>query len=254
MRSLFYILVIAFVSCTNRKNQTGKITPVDTVLKSEKSPKIDNSKYYTTKDTIIITNEMDDTLQFEKQEFNHLVDNHPEFMAANMNHPEVAYYNTTEKEGFDSEAGQDAYYILYAYFLKLQNGETKYFDRRKKLIEIYSNINSLFGYFEYGGTYFGHQHARIPGYAEYSIYLYKPYEIYRTSKTYDITRQKDLYIKSLRQLITDENKIDFNMLGKDKIPRMKTLNKIVDAIDSAITDIYYLRRAQEFQYRHYEYY
>ena len=74
------------------------------------------------------------------------------------------------------------------------------------------------------------------------------------SKTYNITKQKELYIKSLRQLIEDENKIDFNTLGQEKIERTKKLNKIVDELDKLITDNFYLRRAQEFQYGHYEYY
>jgi len=90
------------------------------------------------------------------------------------------------------------------------------------------------------------------GYAEYSIYLISEIKI---EKTYDITKQKELYIKSLRQLIEDESKIDFETLDKDKkSERKKELNKIVNELDSFITDIFYLRRAQEFQYEYYEYY
>ena len=142
---------------------------------------------------------------------------------------------------------------LKKYFLKQKNGVKEFAQQRQKLIDIYSNINSLFGHFEYGGTYFGHQSSRILGYAEYSIYLL-PKNNDNISKTYDITKQKELYIKSLRQLIEDENKIDFNTLGQEKIERTKKLNKIVDELDKLITDNFYLRRAQEFQYGHYEYY
>ena len=92
------------------------------------------------------------------------------------------------------------------------------------------------------------------GYAEYSVYLYKQNEAFTISKTYDITKQKELYIKSLRQLISDESSIDFETLDEDKIERTKKLNKIVDDLDRAITDIYFLRRTQEFHYSHYEYY
>jgi hypothetical protein len=111
----------------------------------------------------------------------------------------------------------------------------------------------LFGYFEYGGTYFGHQAKRILGYAEYSISLL-PKKEEDFEKTYAITKQKELYIKSLRQLIDDESRIDFNTLGSDKVKRNNELNKIVDELNSLITDIFYLRRAQEFQYEHYEIY
>lgn len=73
-------------------------------------------------------------------------------------------------------------------------------------------------------------------------------------KTYKIDRQKSLFIKSLRQLIDDENEIDFNTLEKDKSDRVKKLNTIIDELDILITDLFYLRRAQEFQYVNYEYY
>lgn len=142
---------------------------------------------------------------------------------------------------------------MYAYFLKQRNGVTEFAQQRQKLIDIYSNINSLFGHFEYGGTYFGHQSSRILGYAEYSIYLL-PKTKDDISKTYNITTQKELYVKSLRQLIEDESKIDFNTLGQEKIERTKKLNKIVDELDKLITDNFYLRRAQEFHYGYYEYY
>jgi hypothetical protein len=112
-------------------------------------------------------------------------------------------------------AGQDEYYVLYAHFLKQRNGIDEFAERRKKLIAIYKNINSLFQHFEHGGTYFGHQSLRTLGYAEYSVYLYKHFEDY-FSKAYGIAKQKDIYIKSLRQLIDDESSVDFEILGKEK--------------------------------------
>ena len=124
---------------------------------------------------------------------------------------------------------------------------------RRKLIDIYTDINSLFQRFQYGGTYFGHQYSRILGYAEYSVYLYSQSKD-NIEKTYDISKQKELYIKSLRQLIDDESKIDNETLGNDKIARIKELNKIVDDLNKLITDNFYLRRTQEFHYGHYEYY
>jgi hypothetical protein len=162
------------------------------------------------------------------------------------------YYNGNDRGDFASEVGQDVYYALYAYFLKQKNGIDPYEKQRKKLIEIYSNINSLFGHFQYGGTYFGHQQMRILGYAEYSVYLLQKIEN-GFEKTYNIKKQKELYIKSLRQLILDESEIDYNSLGEQKIERTKKLNKKVDSLDSLITDVFYLRRAQEFHYIHYAY-
>jgi hypothetical protein len=254
MKTLLLILIFGFLSCTNQTHQADETNPIDNSAIHKSSSKTDNSKYYTTKDTLIITNEIGDTSKYGKQEFNQLIDNHPEFVSDNIRDPDLTYYNHGEREEFNSEAGQDDYYMLYAYFLKNKNGDLKYSERRNKLIDIYSNINSLFGHFQYGGTYFGHQQARILGYAEFSIYLFKISENNGFSKTYDITNQKNIYIKSLRQLIIDENSIDFNTLGQDKVKRTKILNSIVDEIEKAITDNFYLRRTQEFHYGHYEYY
>jgi hypothetical protein len=254
MNTLLYISIFGFLSCNNQTQQSDKKQSIDTTAKVEISNKIENSKYYTTVDTLIIATEIGDTLKYAKDEFNEIIDNHPELVSDNIQNPDQVYHCSGEKKGFNSEAGQDEYFMLYAYFLKSKNGERKYSERRKKLIDIFLNINSLFGHVEYGGTYFGHQQARILGYAEFSVYLYKQNETYGISKTYDITKQKELYIKSLRQLINDESKIDFNTTGQEKIERTKELNIIVDEIDKSITDNYYLRRTQDFHYGHYEYY
>lgn len=254
MKTLLYISIFGLLSCKNRTQHSDIKQTIDSNPKVEISNKIDNLKYYTTADTLIIANEIGDTLKYGKDKFNEIIKNHPELVSDNIQNPDQVYHCNGETEGFNSEAGQDEYFMLYAYFLKNKNGDIKYSERRKKLIEIFSNINSLFVHFQYGGTYFGHQQARILGYAEFSVYLYKQNETYGISKNYDITKQKELYIKSLRQLISDESKIDFNTTGQEKIKRTKELIKIVDDIDKAITDNYYLRRTQDFHYGHYEYY
>jgi len=250
IKILLLVSISGFTGCNDqRQKEDTKVIPVDAKIEASKIPS--SSKHYTRADTLTIATETGDTLKFLKDTFNQIIDKHPEFTDDIVENPDLDYH--CNGQGFGGEVGQDDYFILYAYFLKNKNGEAKYSDRRKKLIDIYLNINSLFRYFEYGGTYFGHQGARILGYAEYSIYLYKQNETYPKSKTYDITKQKELYIKSLRQLISDESKIDFESLGNEKIIRTKKLNKIVDDIDKAITDNYYLRRTQEFHYQYYEY-
>lgn len=244
------LLIIGISSCTNPSKQADKTIVPETkkVLAST-----DYSKYYTQEDTLSIVTELGDTLKYAKADFNSIVDQHPELFKEIPDYPDQAYFNNDTMGEFGSEVGQDNYYVLYAYFLKQRNRVEAFAQQRQKLIDIYSNINSLFGHFEYGGTYFGHQYSRILGYAEYSIYLL-PKTGARISKTYDITKQKKLYIQSLRQLIEDESKIDFNTLGKDKIERNIELHKIVDELDDLITDNFYLRRAQKFHYEHYEYY
>jgi len=103
----------------------------------------------------------------------------------------------------------------------------------------------------YGGTYYGHQYSRIEGYAEYDIYCYSRRADF-FDKTYDISNQRKLYIASIRQLIIDEVKVDTNINGeKEKAARKKKLFAIVTDIEKEITDNFYLKMAQGFQYEHY---
>ena len=254
MKPLLSILLLLILGCKNPTKQAATPEHVDTTNSITSLSKIDKSKFYTTKDSIIITNETDESLIYSKDEFNEIINKHPELLNIKyVQNPDLLYYCNGNREEFGSELGQDTYYILYAYFLKQKNGVEKYAERRKKLIDIYSNINSLFGYFQYGGTYFGHQSSRILGYAEFSVHLFIDNEKY-ISKTYDMAKEKALYINSLRQIIKDESSIDYNTLGKEKIERNNELNKIVDNINNLITDNFYLKRAQAFQYDKYEYY
>ena len=252
MKQTIYILAIIFglLSCNYQPKQVDKKTNANT---DTKTSEVDNSKYYTKQDTILIATEIGDTLRFAKSDFNKIVDEHPELFQEFPEHPDKLYYRFVKSVDFGSEQGQDVYFALYAYFLKQRNGIEKYAQQRKNLIEIFSRINSLFGHFQYGGTYFGHQRMRILGYVEYSIYLF-PKGKNELEKTYDITKQKELYIKSLRQLIEDESKIDFETLGQEKIKRTQKLNNIVDELDKLIKDNFHLRRTQEFHYSNYEYY
>ncbi len=222
-----------------------------------------NPEPYTTEDTIVITTEIEGiSLKFSKEEFNNIVSNQPELYDNLIDSPDDTYsrgvmrkFRLRDGKGvnFGSAAGQDTYYVLYAYFMKQKYG-SEYVEMRKNLISIFLNINSLFQKIQYGGTYFAHQCVRILAYAEYAIYEY----LFATSvselKPYDINKQKDLYIQSLRQLIQNETDIDVHVLGEEKLQRLEELNKIADEIEINITDIFYLRKAQEFQYKYYAFF
>lgn len=250
IHSIFFILV--FLSCNNQQKTSENKVQIDTIINSIETQNNDHSKYYTTKDTIIILTEVGYTLQYPKYKFNEIIDNHSEFFNEIQLEPDNAYQ--CNNDDFGSESGKDVYYILYSYFLKQRNGIEEYAGQRKKIIDIYLNINRLFQQLNYGGTFFGHQISRILGYAEYSVYLLKENNDAKL-KSYNINKQKSLYLKSLRQLIDDEIKIDNITLGhKEKVKRAKDLNIIVDDLDKQITDVFYLRIAQEFHYRYYIYY
>ena len=204
--------------------------------------------------TVIIATEIGDTLVYSNDEFNKITEQHPEFFSDCIHEPDWVYH--ANGKNYPSEACRNQYYILYAHFLKQKNGAEKYAECRKQLIDIYLTINSLFQRLQYGGTYFGHQGKRILAYAEYAVYRYRIWEN-NFEKTCDITPQKQLYIQSLRQLIDDESGIDTHYIiltKSEKADRKAELNKTVSDLDKLITNIFYLRRAQEFQYYHYEFY
>lgn len=237
-KNAFYALILFTLGCTNQSKQDNTFS---------------SRKHHITQDSLFIPTELGDTLRFGKKKFNSIIDRHPEFFNELTESPDKLYYRFVHDVDFGSEQGQDVYYILYAHFLKQRNGVEKFAAQRKKLIDIYTQINSLFEQLQYGGAYFGHQQFRILGYAEYSVSLY-PKHKNEIEKTYDISKQKELYIKSIRQLIADESEVDFDTLAEEKAKRMVMLNGIVDVLDGLITEIFYLRRAQEFQYGGYEYY
>jgi hypothetical protein len=253
------ILILFLISCSNKSNkkdileQKNTLEPHIEVVKSNNSKKTDLSEYHTELDTVQFKTERGDIYKYEKTIYNQIIDKHPEFFKDYPYPPELSYRSNYDFENFSSEVGQDNYYVLYAHFLKKKNGDKKLKKERNKIIEIYTHINSIFQRLQYGGTYFGHQYSRILGFAEYSLYL-KPKDNDKFGKTYDISKQKELYIASLRQLIKDESSIDFQTIGEEnKLERLQGLNKKIDELEILISDIFYLRRSQEFQYSNYEY-
>ena len=252
MKAMLLILIVGCLACNQRSRQPGGTAQGHYKNRSGSPDTTDYSRYYASSDTVLVADLSDDTLKLAKQDLNNIVDSHPEFFQLFIDDPDFEYMNNHDRQ-FGSEVGQDEYYELYSFFLRQRNGMEKFEIQRKRLIDIYTHINSLYGQLQYGGTYFGHQSRRILGYAEYSIYLL-PENGRNADKTYNIAKQKELYIKSLRQLIDDESKIDKEVLGDKKIKRVKELNTIVDELDDLITDLFYLRNAQQFNYKYYIYY
>ncbi|MGE8292361.1 MAG: hypothetical protein ACN6ON_11800, partial [Sphingobacterium sp.] len=132
-------------------------------------------------------------------------------------------------------------------------GQQKYAAQRKRIFHLFSKVNELFTFIEQGGTYFGHQQKRLLAEVEYAIYL-MPKDKSELRKTYDINKQKQLYIQGLRQLVADEVANNEGIEPQRKSSQIKLLNKIVDDINLLITDNFLLRRAQNFQSNYYEYY
>lgn len=256
-----YLLLLLLIGCSDAIKKIEDIHPIDSVAAKTVNNKSDTSIFYTTKDTVVLTAENLDTLNYSKQEFNAIVANFPELYFEDVQAPDITYAisslnaeykdqnGNTKRISFASEAGQDEYYRLYAYFLKQRSAE-KYNDRRQKLITIYCAINSIFAQLHVGGTYFGHQYIRILAHAEYSIDCYTKREDFFT-KTYKIDKQKQIYINSLKQIIKDEMIIEKGTLSENTTEHNKSITESIKKLDSLITDNFYLKRAQVFQYNYY---
>lgn len=198
-------------------------------------------------DTVLVIKAGVHELRYEEDEFRQLVEDQPEFFAELPSPPEIAYVCHGISTCFFSEAGQDEYDLLYAYFLK-QRHPTPYLDQaRGRLIEVYTRINELFRSLEQGGTYFGHMYVRIYAYAEYSVYLLSHNQD-GFEKSYAIHQQKALYLDALRQSIADESSLPVNAN-----PWFASPVHLVDKIDVLINDVFMLKQTQAFHYSHYEY-
>ena len=229
MRVILALLLMMQISCIDKKN-------------------------HTTLDTVLIITDRKDTIRYDQKSYNDLMDKHPEFLDVPPMDPVHAYEQSDDFETFGSEAGQDHYFILYAHFLKQENGVEKRQKERAQFIELYTNINALFWDLDHGGTYYGHQYNRILGFAEYTLYEVTKDKL-NYEKEYDISKSKALFILSLKQLIKDQILIETDSNEAElQLKKIADLNAIIDAIDHDITDVFYLKYAQDFRNKHYKNY
>jgi hypothetical protein len=148
-------------------------------------------KAYHLKDSISIhSHSIGDTFKFSKAEFKSILENHPEINLHPPLHPEIAYQNNDK--GFDSETGQDVYFTIYAHNLEKHNHNKEQF--RTRLIEAFHKVKNIHGLYKRGGSFFGHQKARITAYAEFDVYSYRK----RKPTLEDLKKNKTKYIDSLK--------------------------------------------------------
>ena len=205
---------------------------------------VDNSKYYTTKDTVTING-----IKYSKAAFNKIIDNHPELVSDNVLQPAETYNKaydsmaeTSNSDRFFQPHGEEDYYQLYTYFLKQKNGIAQYADRRSNTINLFSNINDLFHSLSLiQGTSYIYQLAIIPACAEYAVYLYKK-DSSSALLSGSFAQQKAAYIQSLRQLIVNTEKDNWSLPYGDADPY-----EILNKIEKNITDNFYLQQAKQFK-------
>jgi hypothetical protein len=222
------------------------------------------NKYHTNKDTVYIPTE-EGAMPFSREEWNCIIDSFPELYSDKVLHPDSTYAKSRvtvsfiDSSGdknyisFSPEPGTDAYYMLYAWFLKNKNGIQKHAARRKKLLDIYYTINGFFDILYFGGTYYVHQISRIEGYAEYDIYRYIHKKALFVNPP-DFRQQKAQFISALKESIGDEVNKDVNLITDiDKRERFLELRKDINYLNREITDYFFLGMARSFRKDNYNY-
>lgn len=256
-RLYFYLLLVIVLSGCNTDSGTKPVGNESNIVIT-KLPKRNNSGLYANTDSVIISSKHFDTIRYSKEKFNLIVDNFPSLYSFIPVHPDIAYAQSgyfkdiAKTNGdsihltFGSEQGQDRFYILYAYFLKSKNSEKELDGIRENLISMYQNINNIFSFLNYGGTYFGHQNNRLIGCVEYDVYQYKQLLEY-TTPSKDIYKLKLLYFSTLRELISQQSKND----SEFEAGRHEQIALSLHQLEMLITNDFYLKKAQQFQYRYY---
>lgn len=269
---IFFLLVLIAVGC-KRPSSNYSIPQVLESQLQDSTQKLGNvlpeptqthSKIYNSlfeKDSVVIrVGDYDyNRIVLHKNDLRLLEKQYPSFFEDYVYDPDQAYCSRKRIDNedstysnFGSEAGQDSYFILYGYFLKIKNGDTKFRKQREKLSNIYETLNSIDANIENGGTYFGHMSKRILGYAEYGIYLLADEDYNaRFKKDYDIKNQKAIFIKSMQQYIIDESNNWDYCAEEFKREKIKKLLKEVDVLDKEIDNYFYLSMASKFEYEKY---
>ncbi len=250
-KSLVFLTIAILFACANPV-KINKSTDADTPSSQNVAPKKAAIISGDDKDTINISTDDSDVFKYSRGELKRILKKDPELDADVPYPPDISWGESLKvSTDYDCEACRDDYYSLYAYFLRAKNGETKYREQRKKLIALYREINGLFGRLNGGGTYYGHQYARILGYAEYSICIFKDDDVYHFIRPYNVIKQKDIYLKSLERFIRDEvnNNPELSPVEKEK-KKGELLGK-VKTIGGLIATHFYLEMALKFQYSHY---
>jgi hypothetical protein len=192
-------------------------------------------------------------LKYAQAEFNNIIHRHPEFFEDFPQSPEVQYAaHGTDPEGeFSSEVGNDVYCMFYTFYLRKLHTQQQYPDIRKKLNNIFANINKVLETVNRGGTYYGHMESRVPAFAEFWLKNYIDDNEANNRKGYDFAFQKSLFIQLFRQEMTDETNASTFIPAAERKKQIADLNQIISAIEQDLSSRFYLQAAERFRYGQY---
>lgn len=90
-----------------------------------------------------------DSVTYSRGEFNDIIVHFPELYSSLIYDPDIVYYGSVfsgkiaKVDGFNSEAGQDQFYMLYAFFLRNKDTGRALAGARDTLIRIFEEINEI---------------------------------------------------------------------------------------------------------------
>ena len=259
MKFLILFFIILSSSCIRHQNDNSS-SSLDT-SSNNATYKRDKTQYFTNQNTVSVCTASSDTFNFSKEDYNDIINTYPELTSSNTLSPDSTFHsripidslnkpNQPEQYSFESEVGQDTYYILYAHFLKQKNGVAIYALQRKNINTIYQTINSLFASLSNGGSFFGHQVTRIDAYAEYSIYQYKNNQAFYNSQS-NISISKANFINILKQSVEKEIQSDKSLSNREKAEKTQKMFTAITHLNNQITNKFYLEMAQSFLSKNY---
>lgn len=254
-----FILFLSFFSCKQpsetQKYKEEKSTPqfvnrdVKTIHKTKSDDTLktvqesNNQKHYITEDSIVI-----DGMVFYKETINKIIDKHPELFNEEVRDPNYTYYELSQQHY--SELGIDEYYSIYAHFLRQRYDYTLYQREQENLDTLYNGLIELFSRLKGGGTYFGHEMSRIPGFIEYSTYtLDKNKERFNNQ---NFQQDKKDFISFLQNKVDQAAKEGFGIQdlidagNYDKKELIDNYYALVDKIAHLITEPFYLEQAKNY--------
>ena len=253
MKILVLACMLVLLSCG--KQESFKLDP----LPADSIAPHNNVAYETKPDTVKKINIiLNDTLKLEytNKSYSGFEKWFKEMALKEIMPPDKAYEDFMSLDGykaisidFDSEVGQDAFYLLYAYFLQQINGKEKYYRERQELTTAYQSINKLKSYYQYGGTYFGHMYDRIYGYSEYSIYTLDK----SLNNESDVVVGKSAFISMLKKVYTEKLKEDGDTPPHEKPEKLKRMMEMIDSIGNNIYNASILKEVKQFYADHYNY-
>jgi uncharacterized protein YbcC (UPF0753/DUF2309 family) len=228
------LLIFLFIACQSNNDKSS--------VYSEKQA------LYTVQDTLNLNGH-----KFLKKEFNSIVDNFPRLYQDDVLHPDSLYKidsplnrdfidlnGQKQNISFDSDAGQDRYFALYAYFLTNKNKGTRFEFLSPYLKNSYENINTIFERLSRGGTHYIHQSSCVPAYVAYDVYFINNSE--RLPEFTKKTRaERWEFIYDLKQQIKDESEMAEMTYAEDG-----KIEDLVNKLNDEIVNDYVLYKVKKF--------